>query len=77
MFQKKSLENKVMRKRLILNYIWSFGVGLSIKPTYPPESAALIEAYYKNYPRLKSYIQEQIDFAREMVMYKQFWVVAI
>ncbi|OCB76905.1 DNA polymerase I [Flavobacterium crassostreae] len=29
------------------------------------ESAALIEAYYKTYPRLKSYIQEQIDFARE------------
>jgi DNA polymerase-1 len=29
------------------------------------ESAALIDAYYKTYPRLKSYIQEQIDFARE------------
>jgi DNA polymerase-1 len=29
------------------------------------ESAALIEAYYKTYPRLKSYISEQIDFARE------------
>jgi DNA polymerase-1 len=29
------------------------------------ESADLIEAYYKNYPRLKSYIQEQIEFARE------------
>ncbi|MFV5700528.1 DNA polymerase I [Flavobacterium sp. XS2P12] len=29
------------------------------------ESAALIEAYYKTYPRLKSYIQEQIDFARD------------
>ncbi len=29
------------------------------------ESAALIEAYYKTYPRLKSYIQEQVDFARE------------
>ncbi|MFV8268675.1 DNA polymerase I [Flavobacterium sp. GT2N3] len=29
------------------------------------ESAALIEAYYQTYPRLKSYIQEQIDFARE------------
>ncbi len=29
------------------------------------ESAALIEAYYKTYPRLKSYIQEQIEFARE------------
>ena len=29
------------------------------------ESATLIEAYYKTYPRLKSYIQEQIDFARE------------
>jgi DNA polymerase-1 len=29
------------------------------------ESAALIEAYYKTYPRLKTYIQEQIDFARE------------
>jgi DNA polymerase-1 len=28
------------------------------------ESAALIDAYYKTYPRLKSYIQEQIDFAR-------------
>ncbi|OUL62299.1 DNA polymerase I [Flavobacterium sp. AJR] len=29
------------------------------------ESATLIEAYYKTYPRLKSYIQEQIEFARE------------
>ncbi|PKH66435.1 DNA polymerase I [Flavobacterium sp. ALD4] len=29
------------------------------------ESAALIEAYYKTYPRLKSYISEQVDFARE------------
>jgi DNA polymerase-1 len=29
------------------------------------ESAALIEAYYNSYPRLKSYISEQIDFARE------------
>jgi DNA polymerase-1 len=25
----------------------------------------LIEAYYKTYPRLKSYIQEQIEYARE------------
>ncbi len=29
------------------------------------ESSALIEAYYKTYPRLKTYIQEQIEFARE------------
>jgi DNA polymerase-1 len=29
------------------------------------ESAALIEAYYQTYPRLKTYIQEQIDFARD------------
>lgn len=29
------------------------------------ESAELIEAYYKTYPRLKSFIQEQVDFARE------------
>ncbi|MEO7975717.1 DNA polymerase I [Flavobacterium sp.] len=29
------------------------------------ESATLIEAYYKTYPKLKSYIQEQIEFARE------------
>ncbi|MBK0370533.1 DNA polymerase I [Flavobacterium agrisoli] len=29
------------------------------------ESAALIEAYYKTYPRLKSYISEQIEIARE------------
>ena len=29
------------------------------------ESADLIDAYYKTYPRLKAYIQEQIDFARE------------
>jgi len=29
------------------------------------ESAALIEAYYKTYPRLKEYIYEQIEFARE------------
>jgi len=29
------------------------------------ESAALIEAYYQTYPKLKSYINEQIQFARE------------
>jgi len=29
------------------------------------ESAALIEAYYQTYPRLKAYINEQIQFARE------------
>jgi DNA polymerase-1 len=29
------------------------------------ESAALIEAYYKTYPRLKEYIAKQIQFARE------------
>lgn len=29
------------------------------------ESAALIDAYYKTYPRLKSYISEQVEFARE------------
>jgi DNA polymerase-1 len=29
------------------------------------ESAELIEAYYKSYPRLKSFISEQIDFARD------------
>ncbi|HSD13879.1 MAG TPA: DNA polymerase I [Flavobacterium sp.] len=28
------------------------------------ESAALIEAYYKTYPRLREYISEQIEFAR-------------
>lgn len=29
------------------------------------ESASLIEAYYKTYPKLKTYIQEQIDSARD------------
>jgi DNA polymerase-1 len=29
------------------------------------ESAALIEAYYETYPKLKSYINDQIQFARE------------
>lgn len=29
------------------------------------ESSALIEAYYQSYPKLKSYINEQIQFARE------------
>ncbi len=29
------------------------------------ESAALIDAYYQTYPTLKSYIQTQIDFARQ------------
>jgi DNA polymerase I len=29
------------------------------------ESAALIDAYYKTYPRLRDFITEQIDFARE------------
>uniref|UniRef100_UPI00404A9F44 DNA polymerase I n=1 Tax=Flavobacterium sp. TaxID=239 RepID=UPI00404A9F44 len=29
------------------------------------ESAELIEAYYKSYPKLRKYIQDQIDFARE------------
>ncbi|GGF08702.1 DNA polymerase I [Flavobacterium limi] len=29
------------------------------------ESAALIEAYYNTYPKLKSYISDQVEFARE------------
>ena len=29
------------------------------------ESAALIDAYYKTYPKLKSYMSEQVDFARD------------
>jgi len=29
------------------------------------ESKGLIETYYKTYPKLRSYIQNQIDFARE------------
>ncbi len=29
------------------------------------ESAALIDAYYKTYPKLKSYMQGQVEFARE------------
>ena len=29
------------------------------------ESASLIDAYYKTYPKLKSYMSEQVDFARE------------
>ncbi len=29
------------------------------------ESADLIEAYYQTYPKLKSFIQEQVEFARE------------
>jgi DNA polymerase-1 len=29
------------------------------------ESAELIEAYYKTYPKLKSFISDQVDFARE------------
>ncbi|WP_309642721.1 DNA polymerase I [Flavobacterium sp.] len=29
------------------------------------ESAELIDAYYQTYPKLKSYMQEQVDFARE------------
>ena len=29
------------------------------------ESAALIDAYYKTYPKLKSYMSQQVDFARE------------
>ena len=29
------------------------------------ESADLIEAYYKSYPQLKSYISDQVDFARD------------
>jgi len=29
------------------------------------ESAALIDAYYKTYPKLKTYMSEQVDFARQ------------
>lgn len=29
------------------------------------ESAELIDAYYQTYPKLKSYMQQQVDFARE------------
>jgi DNA polymerase-1 len=54
-----------MRKRLISNYIWSLGVRTQQSNQSRKESADLIEAYYQSYPRLKSYIQEQIEFARE------------
>jgi DNA polymerase-1 len=41
------------------------GSEMCIRDRSRSESAALIEAYYQTYPRLKSYIQEQIDFARD------------
>jgi DNA polymerase-1 len=33
--------------------------------TFRSESAALIEPYYQSYPQLKSYISNQVDFARD------------
>ncbi len=40
--------------------------GLSNQTTLSrSESAALIDTYYKTYPKLKSFIHEQIEFARE------------
>lgn len=40
--------------------------GLSNQTTLSrSEAKALIETYYENYPNLKSYISEQVDFARE------------
>jgi DNA polymerase I-like protein with 3'-5' exonuclease and polymerase domains len=48
------------------DYIWVSAFGLSNQTNLSrKESADLIEAYYQSYPRLKSYIQEQIEFARE------------
>jgi hypothetical protein len=55
-----------MRKRLISElYMESRRSDSAIKPTCHVKRADLIEAYYQSYPRLKSYIQEQIEFARE------------
>lgn len=40
--------------------------GLSNQTTLSrKESKALIDAYYENYPKLKAYIGQQVDFARE------------
>ena len=40
--------------------------GLSNQTTLTrKEAKALIEAYYESYPKLKAYISEQVDFARE------------
>ena len=40
--------------------------GLSNQTTLSrKESKALIDAYYENYPKLKAYIAQQVDFARE------------
>jgi DNA polymerase-1 len=53
-------------KRLISElYMESRRSDSAIKPTCHVKRADLIEAYYQSYPRLKSYIQEQIEFARE------------
>jgi DNA polymerase-1 len=55
-----------MRKRLISIIYGVSAFGLSNQTNLSrKESADLIEAYYQSYPRLKSYIQEQIEFARE------------
>ena len=59
---------EMRRNAKMVNFGIIYGVsafGLSNQTSLSrSESAALIDAYYKTYPRLKAYIQEQIEFAR-------------
>jgi hypothetical protein len=55
-----------MRKRLISELYMGRRSDSAIKPTCHVKRADLIEAYYQSYPRLKSYIQEQIEFAKKL-----------
>jgi DNA polymerase-1 len=72
---KKSLENNVvMQKRWILEYMEFQLLDFLIKRIYPLWKCCFNWSYYKTYPRLKSYISEQIDFARENGYVQTVWV---
>jgi DNA polymerase-1 len=49
----------------IIYGVSAFGLEQSNIDLSRKESADLIDAYYKTYPKLKSYMSNQVDFARE------------
>ena len=64
------------RNAKIVNFGIIYGVsafGLSNQTNLTrSESKEIIDNYFKSYPKLKEYMSNQISFAREKAMWKQF-----
>ena len=62
-----SREQRSQAKTVNFGIIYGISAfGLSNQTTLSrSEAKALIDTYYENYPKLKSYMSEQVDFARE------------